>query len=256
MTRIFSSCSRVAAALVAAVALFAAVPASAQTVLSSTTLSAAITDTTSRTLTVASATGITAPGNGSTLIYLLVDRELMMVTGITSTTPTVVRGAAGSRAATHVSAATVWAVPAQALNAYVPSGQCTRTTLAYVPFVVGPAPGLGFEVGALFDCLGVTTAGQWVQTNGVGPIVFGSTVVSANTIAITGTYFKTSGTTVIKTITVPAGAAAGFSVVIEATGVDTWDATGNILTAGTFTAAGHTVTFTWNGTKWVPDKVA
>jgi hypothetical protein len=256
MTRFFSSRSRAAAALVAALALFSAVPAYAQTVLNSTTLAAAITTADQRTVSLTSATGVTAPGNGSTLVYLLVDRELMQVTGITSTVATVVRGASATRATTHISGAALWVAPPQAIYAQIPSGQCTRTNLLYVPYVVGGAPGLGAETGMLFDCLGVTTAGQWVQTNGNGIAVFGSTVVSANTIAPTGTYFKTSGTTVIKTITLPAGAAAGFSITVEATGVDTWDATGNILTAGTFTAAGHTVMFTWNGAKWVPDKVA
>ena len=57
--------------------------------------------------------------------------------------------------------------PPSAIYPYVPAGQCTRTTLAYVPFITGGGPGLGTEVGSLFDCLGVTTAGQWVQTNGV-----------------------------------------------------------------------------------------
>lgn len=246
-------------ALVAAIALSVPVAARAQTVLSSTTLSAAITDSTARVFNVASLTGITAPGNGSTLVYLLIDRELVYVTGTNTASLSVsgVRGAASTRAATHISGAPVWVVPPQAIFAFLPSGQCTRSNLLYVPYVVGGAPGLGSEVGMLFDCLGVTTAGQWVQTNGSGSLpVLGSTVVSANTIAPTGTYFKTSGTTVIKTITLPAGAAAGFSIIVEATGIDTWDATGNILTAGTFTAAGHTVMFTWNGAKWVPDKVA
>jgi hypothetical protein len=247
---------RIARAGLFVVALFAlTTPVWAQTALSSTTLSAAVADSQTRTLTVTSATGITAPGSGATQVVLLIDREIMTVTAVNGTTISVSRGP-DTRVTPHINGAIVWIAPRNAVYSLVPSGQCTRTTLPYVPYIVGAGPGLGQEVGTLYDCLGVTTAGQWTPTNTSSIPIFGSTVVSANTIAPTGTYFKTSGTTVIKTITVPAGTAPGFSITIEATGIDTWDATGNILTAGTFTAAGHTVTFYWNGAKWVPDKVS
>lgn len=246
-------------AAVSAAIVFTASPVFAQTALTTTTISAAM-DNVQQSIVVASATGITAQGTGATFQYGLIDRELVAIRGLpgASTTVTIMRGQNGTRATSHVSGATFTVVPAlnnpQLVN-YVPSGQCVRSQLAYVPLVVGGTVAQSFN-GATYDCLGVTTAAQWVPTNYLHDIVFGSTVVSANTISVTGTYFKTSGTTVIKTITVPAGAAPGFFITIEATGIDTWDATGNILTAGTFTAAGHTVTFYWNGTKWVPDKVA
>lgn len=248
--------SLIGAAAFTVAVLFTASPLFAQTALSTTTFSAAV-DNAQQTVVVASATGITAAGSGAGFVYLLADREIFAVRTLpgASTTVTVMRGQNGTRATSHISGATVTVVPPLALINYVPSGQCTRSTLPYVPMVVGGSVAQPFN-GTTYDCLGVTTSGQWVPTNYAHDIVFGSTVVSANTIAATGTYFKTSGTTVIKTITVPAGAAPGFSIVIEATAIDTWDATGNILTAGTFTAAGHTVTFYWNGSKWVPDKVA
>jgi hypothetical protein len=243
------------AALTVAV-LFTASPLFAQTALSATTFSAAV-DNVQQTVTVASATGITAAGSGAGFVYLLADHELFAVRALpgASTTVTVMRGQNGTRATSHINGATVTVVPPLALINYLPTGQCTRSNLLYVPMVVGGTIDQAFN-GTTLDCLGVTTAGQWVQTNLNGFPVFGSTVASATTISATGTYFKVSGTTAVATINLPAGAAAGFYITIEATGVLTWTAAGNILTAGTYTAAGHTVTFYWNGTKWVPDKVA
>jgi hypothetical protein len=185
---------------------------------------------------------------------LLIDRELIAVRGVAGTTMSVARGQNVTRPSTHASGAAVTVVPQVAIYGYVPAGSCTRTSLPYVPVVVaGGTPLAGDEIGVMFDCVGSV----WMPTSSpIGPPVLGSTVASANTITPTGSYFKVSGTTILKTIVVPAGWAAGMSIQIEATGVATWDATGNILTAGTFTAAGHTVTFTWNGAKWVPDKVS
>lgn len=245
---------RLAGAMLALALLFVPSIASAQTALSSTTTTAAV-GLTDQLVQLTSATGVTAPGTGATFVYLLLDKELMGVRAINGLIASVSRGQNGTRATTHISGITVFVVPPTGVLNYVPSGQCTRTNLISVPVVVGGSDEGSFN-GSMYDCLGVTTAGQYVMTSANLTTIFGSTVVSANTIAATGTYFKTSGTTVIKTITVPAGALPGFAITIEATGIDTWDATGNILTAGTFTAAGHTVTFYWNGTKWVPDKVA
>jgi hypothetical protein len=246
---------RSAAALAAAVFLLSS-PVMAQTALTATTFAAAV-DNVQQTITVASATSITAQGSGAGFVYLLADRELMTVRTLpgASTAVTVMRGQNGTRATSHINGAAVTVVPPLALLNYMPSGQCTRSTLLFVPMVVGGSIDQTFN-GTTLDCLGVTTAGQWVMTNANGFPVFGSTVTSATTIAATGTYFKVSGTTAVATITLPAGAAAGFAITIEATGVLTWTAAGNILTAGTYTAAGHTVTFYWNGSKWVPDKVA
>src|SRR5690349_9042558 len=82
-----------------------------QATLSSTTLSAAITDTASRTVVVASATGITAPGNGSTTTVLYVDDEMMVVNAISGTTLTVQRGAGPTKSRLHASGATVYFGP-------------------------------------------------------------------------------------------------------------------------------------------------
>jgi hypothetical protein len=112
--------------------------------------------------------------------------------------------------------------------------------------------------GSTFDCLGVTTAGQWVQTNDNGTPVLGSTMAStAGTLGLfTGTYLKVSGTNAITGFTNPAGIQPGFTIYLEATGIWTWTAAGNILTAGTTTAAGRVFLFIWNGSKWAPVQIA
>lgn len=241
-------------ALAALVAGLAALPVTVwtQTVLTSTTLSAAITDASATSLVVASATGITAPGTGTNLVFLLIDREVLQVRSVSGTTIGVNRGMNGTRAATHVSGATVWVAPPAAILQYVPSGQCQRTVLSYVPVIVGGGPGLGQEVGSLYDCLGVTTAGQYVQTSPqLGNAVYGSAVASAATIGPTGTMFNVSGTTTINTITVPSGWAQGECLGLNPTGLWATGTSGNIYIAST--AVVNKLLFEcWDGTKWSP----
>lgn len=254
--------SLIGAAVLTAAALFTASPVFAQTALTTTTLGAAI-DNVQQSLIVASATGITAAGSGATFEYLLIDREILAVRGLpgATTTVTVMRGQNGTRATSHVNAATVTVIPAvgnpQLVN-YVPSGQCTRSTLTYVPVVVGGSVAQANN-GDTYDCLGVTTAGQWVQTNGQGNglQVLGSTMAStAGTLgAFTGTLFIVSGTNAITGFTNPAGLAPGFTVSIIPSGIFTWTAAGNIALAGT-AVVNKLLTFTWSGTKWVPSYIA
>lgn len=248
-----------AAALIAAV-LFTASPVFAQTALTTTTLGAAI-DSVQQSLTVASATGITAQGTGATFQYFLIDREILSVRGLpgASTTVTVTRGQNGTRATSHISGASVTVVPAinnpQFVN-YVPSGQCTRSALTYVPLVVGGSVVQGAN-GSTYDCLGTTTAGQWAQTNDNGTAVIGATMAStAGVLGLpTGTYVKISGTNAITGITLPAGAAVGFVLSVEPTGIFTWTTATNIILAGT-AVVGKILYFVWNGAKWVPSYIA
>ena len=230
----------------------------AQTVMTATTLAAAVSTISQSPVTVASATGITAPASGATLVYLLVDRELMQVQSVSGVQIGVIRGAAGTRAATHISGVAVLVVPGQALQSYVPSGQCTRTNQLYVPWVVSGGAGLGVEGGTTWDCLGVTTAGQWANVNfNYTPGVLGSTMAStAGTLgAFTGTIFTVSGTNAITGFTNPAGIGVGFCVQIVPSGIFTWTAAGNIALAGT-AVVNKLLTFCWNGTKWIPSYIA
>jgi hypothetical protein len=69
----------------------------------STTLSAAIVSTGATTLTVASTSAF--PGSGN--FRVLIDNELVIVTGVAGTTWTITRGAEGTTAATHLNGAAV-----------------------------------------------------------------------------------------------------------------------------------------------------
>lgn len=246
---------RFVTALIAALLLVSGA-ASAQTALTSTTLSTAITGTTDQQMVITSTTGWTATTTG-VQAYALIDREIVSVRTVNTTTKVIgiTRGQLSTRAMTHISGATVWYLPANinaAIN-YVPSGQCTRTALSAVPVVVQGGVGLTSEVGGLWDCLGVTTAGQWVETNGNdGLYVFGSTVASATSVTPTGNYFKMSGTVnPVSTIVLPAGTSAGFCLSIEPTGAWVTDTGGNILIAST-AVTGKVMTMCWNGAKWAP----
>lgn len=247
--------TRSVAALVAAVLLLTAAPLFAQTALTATTL-AALADASSTTVTVASATGITAPGSGSTFVYLLVDKEILVTRSVVGVGIGVMRGQNGTRATAHANGAAVTVVPPRALINYVPSGQCVRASLPFVPVVVGGTISQHMN-GTTFDCLGATTAGQYAQTSDNGPAVLGSTMAStAGVLGLpTGTILTVSGTNAITGITLPAGAQPGFRLSIVPSGVFTWTAATNISLAGT-AVVNKLLEFVWNGSKWVPSYIA
>lgn len=242
-------------ALVAALVLSGS-SAFAQTALTTTTLGAAL-DNSSLTLSVASATGITAPGTGATFVYLLVDRELLEVRAVNGLQVTVGRGRSGTRSVSHVTASVVTIVQPNAIVNYQPTGQCVRSTLPYVPLVaVGVAVPAAFN-GNTYDCLGVTTAGQFVQTNDNGIQVVGSTMASVNGVlgAFTGTILTVSGANAITGFTNPAGLQPGFVISLVPSGTFTWTAAGNIAIAGT-AVVNKLLQFMWNGSKWIPNYIA
>lgn len=144
-----------------------------------TTLASAAANTVSTALTtgnlsvvnLASATGVSAPtpnlGNvagiatSAAATYLYVDRELMQVEAVSGTSITVMRGVGSTAAASHVSGALVFVVPAAAVanwgtpvgnTDWGPQGSCTRTNELYLPRIA-------FTSGNISDCLG----GQWMQ---------------------------------------------------------------------------------------------
>jgi hypothetical protein len=89
-----------------------------QTILTNTTLSTAVSDSSTTFVVVASATGINAPStqDNTKSTFLYVDRELMDVRAINSTTIQVVRGAEGTTAVPHASSAFVFVVPSLPLD--------------------------------------------------------------------------------------------------------------------------------------------
>lgn len=159
-----------------ALVLLVAGSAHAQTILTTTTLSAAVPSTASTALstgnfsivTVASATGITAPtantsntyaaATGETSTYLYVDREMMQVKAVSGTTITVIRGVSSTAASSHLSGALVFIVPAQDVTedngryGGTPAGSCNRANILYLP-------NIQWISGTISDCLG----GQWVN---------------------------------------------------------------------------------------------
>lgn len=143
----------VAAALLV-LALIAVPSASAQTMLTQTTLSAAVTSTSQTYVVVASATGITA---NSTVLFVADGLgELLFVNSVNGTTIGVTRGSNGSVAAsTHASGALVFVAPPNAIVNQPPTGSCTRANQLYLPVI---ALGVTSAQPSIADCVG----GQWV----------------------------------------------------------------------------------------------
>jgi hypothetical protein len=115
-------------------AFLLAAPALAQTSMSSTTLSAAVA-VSDNTVTVASATGITARSTSvNTLLY--VDQELMEVVSLDGAVVRVIRGLNRTRVAAHASGATVWFGAPRSFSSADPAGTCTAAATGYSPRIV------------------------------------------------------------------------------------------------------------------------
>lgn len=192
-----------------------------------TTLSAAI-GATDTSFAVASATGITAPNftTGVGITYLFVETEAMQVLGVSGTVISVQRGIAGTPTSAHGASTPV---------------------LAGLPTDFGPfVPSI--------------KAQQDASPSGSG-YGWSAPVVMANTMVASGPLFHTTGTTILKTLTAPAGYIEGNAITIvfdgSAAGL-TWDATGNIAVAGTATTAASAVTFIFDqgSAKWHPSRLA
>ncbi len=151
-------------ALLSLLALSVLAPtADAQTLLTTTTLSAAVPNSSITTINVASATGIVA---NSTVLYIAdsgSSGEAVFVNAVNGTALTVQRGyqILGS-AAPHASGTVVFVGPAIAFSVNVqPNGSCTRTSIGinnnYLPVI---AFGLVGQPTTINDCIG----GQWVSS--------------------------------------------------------------------------------------------
>lgn len=151
----------------------------AQTILTMTTLSAAVQGSQASSVTgltgqqtivsVASATNITAPAPITGLVqapaistFLFVDREVMDVRGVSGTSILVVRGALNTMTTSHASGALVFVIPgslatwlngsASTETPALPAGSCTRANEIALPRIY-------FNLGVISDCL----AGQWAN---------------------------------------------------------------------------------------------
>lgn len=115
-----------------------------QTATTSTTLSAALSDSSGTVLVVASATDVEAGGK------LFIDREALDVISVASTTVRVRRGVDGTRATPHITASVVY-VGSKAQKPYVfkanqaRGGTCTRANESFLPQI-------DTQYGIIWDC--------------------------------------------------------------------------------------------------------
>lgn len=193
--------------------------------LTARTLSAAI-GASDSTFALDSATGVSAPNftTGSGVTYLLCEQELMLVTGLSSTVVTVLRGYNGTKAVAHGASAPVMAGLTTDFPGFV------AATSGVVPF-------------------------QPFNFTGMGAPVTG-----AATIVASGPIFHVTGTVATNIITPPTNFVEG-QITIIADGVWTFTSSGvtnGIAMNGTVTAAKTAVTFYYDAATalWYPSRVA
>lgn len=133
----------------------------AQVILTPTTLSAAVTSPSQKTIVVASATpNVSTADNFAVGTGVIIDNSYGLVTSVSGTTIGVNWGnSSGSVSAPHASGSIVWSARANFLGTKpnVPNGSCTRTQLQVLPFI-NVNPYIGNGSGTSSDCLG----GRWV----------------------------------------------------------------------------------------------
>lgn len=156
--------------LVLTLVTLAAVPVSAQTYLTDTTLSSAVTSATQSRWVLASATGVEVGGQ------LFVDHELVTVLAVSGTTVTVQRF---QRPAAHAAAAVVYvATKAQASTNFLPNSAARRagvcssvaSSTPSVALVGLTLPFIDTDTGNIYGCRRNGSGGSWVWniTNVVG----------------------------------------------------------------------------------------
>ncbi|MGH9452346.1 MAG: hypothetical protein ACRD2O_00070 [Terriglobia bacterium] len=231
-----------------------------QYTLTQTTLSAAISNS-QTSFALASVTGITVSNNtNATDIYI--DRELMQVTAVNSTTSivSVLRGVGGQSAA-HASGDMVLASSPAAFINFDPSGACSTTAPTGPTMAVPAQPAINVYSGAQWLCSSVT--GNWVP--GFGnyglsgtPVALTAAVASAaGAILPSGPLFHITGALAITGFTIPTGfnatAAGGGGFCVVPDGAFTTTAAGNIALAST-AVVNRLLCWTWDAknSKFVP----
>ena len=221
--------------------------------LTQTTLAAAINDSQNN-IVVASTTGITVTNNTTaTLIY--VDRELMTVLAVNSTTGelTVARGSNGTPASGHASGAMVLAGAPDYFIDHDPQG---ASSVALV------APLINTMTGKQWLLSSVT--GTWVpgfQNQQEAAKVTAPVASAAGAVLPSGPLFHITGTAAITGFTIPVGcdatAVGGSSFTVIPDAIFTWTAAGNIALAGT-AVVNKALTFIWDAknSKWIPSYIS
>ncbi len=183
----------------------------AQTTLTSTTLAAAITNANDQVMTITSASGWTATSS-SAQTYAIVDREVVGVRSISSTTVGITRGLFSTRATGHASGAKIYFIPAGsiALTNSDRAGACSTSGSADLSQNGATVPVLNPITGNAFKCLGSV----WVPVQNL---------LGANTCTVTQATSKSTGVTCAGlngTITMN-GAALGATTSVAFTVTDT-----------------------------------
>lgn len=251
-----------------------------QTALTQTTLSSAVsgasvyygngTTSIDTQVALASVTGVTAAANatnGQFTTYLLIDRELMGVNTVNTTTKIVgvSRGIGGTSAQDHVINTMVLISPAGGLvsqgggfQTVDPQGNCTVAATLFTPWV-------NVINGYQWLCSSITKT--WVPGfgnpgNSQSPLAVTAAVASAaGSILPSGPLFHVTGALAVTGFTVPVGfngtAAGGGCFNIIPDGTFTWTTAGNIALAGT-AVVNKQLQFCWDATnsKWVPSYIA
>lgn len=248
--------------------------ASAQTALTQTTLSAAVSGNAGYSgvtaglqnqVTLASVTGVVAPFNSSVVQSVIyVDREAMAVMGVNTTTKivTVQRGFFGTQANPHATGTMVLLGQFNNLGqnnflSYDPSGACTAAQTTSTPW-------LDVLNGLQWICSTIT--GTWLPGWGnpgpydQTPSVTAAVASAAGPILPSGPMFHVTGTAAVTGFTIPVGfnatAAGGGCFTIIPDAIFTWTAAGNIAVAGT-AVVNRQLMFCWDATnsKFVPNYV-
>ncbi len=213
------------------IALLVVCCAHAQTALTSTTLSSAVTQG-ATSIVVASATGISAPSAtaGGTMLYVMdlgqAAGEVLRVNSVSGTTIGVRRGNNGTQQVAHASGALVIIGNANQFFSYDPSGSCTASATTVTPWI-------NVSNGRQWLCSTVT--GTWVPGFGNNSAPAGATAAVASTAGLitpSGPLFHITGTAAITGFTVPIGYNGGPICVIP-DGAFTTTTANNIALAST-----------------------
>lgn len=228
-----------------------------QTALTQTTLTGTIGQGT-RTIPLSSCTGITAPNTSGGGSFFYIDRELMAVNTVSTTSPCFVqvapRGTAGTKSFPHKTGASVFIGPALAFIAFDLSGSCTagQGNFQY-------APVFNANNGNEFLCSSVTSlvVSGFGNSTYYAPVGVTTLVHSAaGLVTPSGPLFHVDGTAAITGFNIPvglsvlgAGGQPAFCIIPDAAFTVT---TANNVAAASTAVAGKTLCYTYDGNATKP----
>lgn len=210
-----------------------------QTILTHTTLASAVTTSSTTSIALTSATGVTA---GSTVLFIADgEGEAVFVNSVNGTNIGVTRGYQSlGKARTHASGALVFiaSTGVEAINNVAPTGSCTRANVPYLPII---SLGLNGAASTISDCVGgvwvngVTTAQGNTQFRLQTPPTGGATYLNLPSAAAAGTTLSASTMYCIEMDLPYNKLLTGIGILLGTTGatdkhlVALYDATGNLV---------------------------